>query len=92
MASQLVQIPAAQRGNRSQEQGLLVVSVEDDTPARRAGLLVGDIVLTIDGQTINDFEDLHLTLNGERVGKAVPVEIIRGGTLQTLSVTIGQRP
>ncbi len=92
MASQLVQIPAEQRANRSQEQGLLVVSVEDDSPARRAGLLVGDIVLTIDGQTINDFEDLHLTLNGERVGKAVPVEIVRGGTLQTLSVTIGQRP
>jgi S1-C subfamily serine protease len=91
MASQLVQIPAEQRTNRSQEQGLLVVSVEDDSPARRAGLLVGDIVLTIDGQTINDFEDLHLTLNGERVGKAVPVEIVRGGTLQTLSVTIGQR-
>jgi S1-C subfamily serine protease len=54
-------------------------------------LLIGDILITLDGHAIHDAEDLQLLLTGERVGKAVPVEVIRGTALQTLLITIGQR-
>jgi S1-C subfamily serine protease len=91
ISSQLVELPAAQRGGRTQEHGLLIVNVEENSPAQRGGILLGDILLTLDGHVIHDSEDLHVVLTGERVGKAIPVEIIRGNTLQTLSVTVGER-
>jgi S1-C subfamily serine protease len=91
IASQLINIPTVQRVGRSQEHGLLLVRVDENSPAQRGGLLIGDILITLDGHAINDAEDLQLLLAGERVGKAVPVEVIRGNVLQTLLVTIGQR-
>lgn len=91
IASQLINIPVTQRVGRSQEHGLLLVRVDEGTPAQRGGLLLGDILITLDGHAIHDAEDLQLLLTGERVGKAVAVEVIRGNALQVLQVTIGQR-
>ncbi|HLL78672.1 MAG TPA: trypsin-like peptidase domain-containing protein [Ktedonobacteraceae bacterium] len=91
ISSQLVQVPAAQRTNSTQEYGLLIVKVDDDSPAQKGGILLGDILVTLDGRAIKDSEDLQLLLTGERVGKAVPVEVIRGSALKTLSITIGER-
>jgi S1-C subfamily serine protease len=91
IASQLINIPTVQRVGRSQEHGLLLVRVDENSPAQRGGLLLGDILITLDGHAIHDAEDLQLLLTGERVGKAVPVEVIRGSALQVLLVTIGQR-
>ncbi len=91
IASQLINIPPVQRVGRSQEHGLLLVRVDENSPAQRGGLLLGDILITLDGHAIHDAEDLQLLLTGERVGKAVPVEVIRGNVLQVLLVTIGQR-
>ncbi len=88
---QPVQLPAAQRAGRTQERGLLVVKVEEDSPARQSGLLVGDILVTLDGQPATGAEDVQALLTGERVGKPVAVEIIRGEGLHTLQVTVGQR-
>lgn len=91
ISSQLVQVPAAQRTDSSQEYGLLIVKVDENSPAQRGGILLGDILVTLDGHAIKDSEDLQLLLSGERVGKAVPVGVIRGNTLRTLTVTIGER-
>ena len=91
IASQLIKIPTVQRVGRAQEHGLLLVKVDENSPAQRGGLLLGDILITLDGHAIHDAEDLQLLLVGERVGKAVPVEVIRGNVLQTLLVTIAQR-
>ncbi len=91
ISSQLVELPATQRAGRSQESGLLIVKVDDNSPAQQGGVMVGDIVVALDGHVINDSEELQLLLVGDRVGKAVPVEVIRGNTLQTLQITIGQR-
>lgn len=91
IGSQLVRLPAAQRQGRSQEHGLLIVNVDEQSPAHHGDLLLGDILLTLDGHTINDAEDLQLLLSGERVGKTIPVEVVRGNTVQTLHITIGQR-
>lgn len=91
ISSQLVELPVSQRAGRNQEHGLLIVKVDESSPAQQGGVLVGDIVVALDGHSINDSEELQLLLVGDRVGRAVPVEVMRGNTLQTLSVTIGQR-
>jgi S1-C subfamily serine protease len=92
ISSQFIQIPDAQKAGRSQEYGLLLVKVEEGSPAQQGGLLVGDILISLDGHAINDSEDLPILLTGDRVGKAVSVEVIRGNTLHTLQVTIFQYP
>lgn len=89
--SQLIDVPEAQRAGRTQEHGLLIVKVDEQSPAQRGGLLVGDILVEIDGHAITDAEDLQMLLTGERVGKTVPVVVIRGNVLQTLQITVGQR-
>ena len=91
VSSQPVPIPVAQRAGRTQERGLLVVQVEDNSPAAQAGMLVGDIMVAFDGQTVTDTDELQALLSGDRVGRAVPVEVIRGGVLATAHVTVGAR-
>jgi S1-C subfamily serine protease len=88
--SQQVKLPPNQRAGQNQEHGLLVMRVEDGSPAEQGGVLMGDIVVSIDGNTIQSADDLLSLLTGERVGKPVNVGVIRGGNLQTLSVVVGQ--
>src|SRR5215213_1764120 len=89
--SQPVQLPDGQRLGLTQKGGLLVVGVEEGSPAGRGGLIIGDILATLDGQPVEDTEDLLVLLTGERVGREVPVRVIRGGGLQELQVTVGER-
>jgi S1-C subfamily serine protease len=89
--SQPVRLPDAQRTGLTQKGGLLVVGVEEGSPAGRSGMLLGDILTTLDGQPVEDTDDLLVLLTGERVGDTVPVKVVRGGELQTLQVTIGER-
>ncbi len=91
ISSQLVRLPDAQRAGQTQEHGLLIVKVDENSPAQKGGLMLGDILVALDGHAINDSEDLQILLTGDRVGKAIPVDVIRGNTLQTLQVTVGQR-
>src|SRR6266849_2306121 len=91
ISSQLVQLPEAQRDGRTEDHGLLIVQVDEGSPAQKGGLMLGDILIELDGQALKDAEDLRALLTGDRVDKTIPLEVIRGGKLQTLQVTIGQR-
>jgi S1-C subfamily serine protease len=91
ISSQLVQLPEAQRDGRTEEHGLLIVQVDEGSPAQKGGLMLGDILLTLDKHPLKDAEDLRSLLSGERVGKTIPIEVNRGGKIQTLQVTVGQR-
>ena len=88
--SQPVRLPAAQRAE-GRDRGLLVVGVEEDSPAGRGGLMVGDILVGLDGETVEDTEQLQALLAGERVGREVEVKIVRGGEDRGVGVTVGQR-
>ena len=91
ISSQLVELPVAQRPDGAQEYGLLIVKVDENSPAQHGGILLGDILIKLDGHVVLDSEDLQVVLAGDRAGKTVPIEVMRGNTLHTLSVTIGQR-
>jgi S1-C subfamily serine protease len=75
-----------------QEVGLLVIRVETDSPAEQAGILVGDIILALNNHKLEDAGDLLEGLAGAGVGEAVGANLIRGGKLETLQITVGERP
>ena len=89
--SQPVRLPDGGETDHAQKGGLLVVGVEDGSPADRGGLMVGDIVATLDGRPVEDTDDLLSLLSGERVGSPVPVGVVRGGEPRELNVTVGER-
>ena len=89
--SQPVRLPDGQKLGLTQKGGLLVVGVEDGSPAGRGGLIVGDILATLDGQPVEDTDDLLVLLGSDRVGRAVPVKLVRGGELEELEITVGER-
>jgi S1-C subfamily serine protease len=89
--SQPVTLPDGQRLGLTQRGGLLVVGVEEGSPAGRGGLIVGDILATLDGQPVEDTDDLLVLLAGDRVGSSVPVGLVRGGELAEIQITIGER-
>jgi S1-C subfamily serine protease len=88
---QPVRLPSASAARVGQETGVLLLSVEPGSPAERAGLLLGDTIVTLDGQPIRDIDDLMAVLSGDRVGSSVPVRVLRGGEVRDLAVTIGDR-
>jgi S1-C subfamily serine protease len=91
--SQAVEISAAaqQALKREQQTGLLLIGIEKDSPAEAAGLMVGDIIVAIDGQPVRDHDELFARLSGEVIDQSTPVEVLRGGQPQTVSVKIGAR-
>jgi S1-C subfamily serine protease len=91
IGAQAVRLPAPLAGQLGQETGLLLMSVEADSPAGRAGLLLGDTIVALDGQPVRHMDDLLGLLGGDRVGASVPARIVRGGQVQEVSVTIGER-
>ena len=91
--SQTVEIPSASQKvlKREQATGLLVVSVENDSPASKSGLIVGDILVAVTGVPVLHHDELFAQLNSDVVGKSTPVEILRGGQPQTLNILIAER-
>jgi S1-C subfamily serine protease len=87
-----VPLPERQRAGRPQGSGLLISQVSAGSPAEQAGLLVGDVLVGFDEAAITDAEELVNRLRGDRVGKAVPVTVIRGAAAVDVTVTVGERP
>jgi S1-C subfamily serine protease len=72
-----------------QERALLVVQVESGSPAERGGLLLGDVLLGIGEQAVQDVEDLRHELRALEPGRPAMLRILRGGELRELAVTLG---
>jgi S1-C subfamily serine protease len=91
--TQPVEVPEASRQalKREQSQGLLVLWLEEGGPAANGGLLVGDILVAVSDQPVSDPDALFSALGSDTVGKAIAVEVLRGGRPETVSVTVGER-
>ncbi|MDX1665083.1 MAG: trypsin-like peptidase domain-containing protein [Candidatus Promineifilaceae bacterium] len=91
VSTQPVRLPEKVREAVGQETGLLIISVEKDSPAEAGGLVLGDTIVSLDGHPVRHHDDLLALLSGDRVGHKVPVGIVRGGESQTVNVTVGER-
>jgi S1-C subfamily serine protease len=93
VGAQAVRLPEslAQTLPNGQQHGLLIVSVEPGGPADTAGLMLGDVILAVDGGEVGQVEQLQERLTGDRVGREVPVRIVRGGEIREIGVTVGER-
>lgn len=89
--AQGVRLPVSLAESLGQETALLLAAVEVGSPAEASGLMVGDILVALDGQPVRHMDDLMALLSSDRVGKVVPVSAVRGGQVTELSVAIGER-
>lgn len=72
--------------------GALVAKVLKDSPAEKAGVLVGDVIVSFNGNKIGVSSDLPPVVGGTKVGRTVPVKVIRHGKPVTLRVKIAELP
>lgn len=86
-----VPAPAAAGSDGTPTTGFLVTSIAPDSPADRAGLLIGDIVISLAGTYLLSDEHLALALGEIAPGEELPLEILRGGRPVSLGIVTGRR-
>lgn len=93
VAVQPVMLPSAlvQRLGLAHETALMVMSVADDSPAERGGLLVGDVLVAVDGAALRRPTDLLDALSHGKPGASLALRVLRAGSLETVSVTPADR-
>ena len=94
VGTQPVSLPEAlrQRFNLEQQSAVIVVAVQPGSPAASAGLLMGDIVVSLGGTSITDPGDLASVLRPDQVGEDMTVSVLRGGEPRDIRITVGERP
>ncbi|HYM90978.1 MAG TPA: trypsin-like peptidase domain-containing protein, partial [bacterium] len=91
VGAQPVHLPVSLAGRANQEEGLLIIGVEPESPAERAGLLLGDTIVALDGKPVRGVRELLAQLGEAQIGTSVPVRILRGGEVQDRTVLVGER-
>jgi S1-C subfamily serine protease len=91
VASLPVAVPAGAGAGAPRRTALLLTAVEDGSPAARAGLLVGDVLLEVDGAPVEEIGDLLPHLEPERIGARVRLAVARGGVPREVELEIGAR-
>jgi S1-C subfamily serine protease len=75
----------------TQDSGVTVIAIEAESPAAQAGLAIGDIVVALDGERVTGADDLIRLLTGDKIGRDVEVELLRGGALRRVTVVPAER-
>jgi S1-C subfamily serine protease len=90
---QPVRLPSAavQRHALPQDVGLMVVSLDDHSPATTAGMQLGDVIVAFDGRPAAEPSDLLAQLSGDRVGTTAVLRVLRAGEIVEVAVVIGER-
>ncbi len=93
VGTQPVRVPEAMRQQLGldQELALIVVDVQVGSPAA-AELVIGDVILALDGHAIADPIELRRLLRAERIGQRITARIVRGGQARDVELTVGERP
>ena len=92
IAAQPVELPEGQRPGSDRGRAVLVTAVTGGSPAARGGVIVGDVILELDGHHLASPEDLLDLLQGNSVGRPVTLRILRGGAPINVAVTVEERP
>lgn len=91
LGAQPVRLSQALASQIGQDSGLLVVTVEPGGPAQKAGLLQGDTIVTIDGDSVRRLDELFGKLGALEVGSAHRLGVIRAGERKDIAITVGER-
>ena len=77
---------------RNEKTAAIVLEVHSDGPADKAGIVIGDILVSLAGQSITRLEDVQSLLAGDAIGKTLPLKFIRGGAVQDGNIVVAERP
>jgi hypothetical protein len=88
-----IRLPDALRQTiqREEKTAAMVVEVAPDGPAHKAGIMIGDLLLSFGSQSISRVEDVHAQLAADAIGKTVAVQLLRGGVAQEAKIVIAER-
>jgi S1-C subfamily serine protease len=91
---QPVRLPDALRQSlqRTEKTAAIVLEVEPEGPAHKAGIVIGDILIALAGHPVARLEDVHSQLHGEAIGKPLALKFVRGGAAQEVKIVVGERP
>lgn len=94
LAMQQVALPESLRTtlNLIPGEALLVVHVEPGSAAEKSGVLLGDVLVEIEGKPTADTDVVQETLHSLKVGQKIQIKLVRGGALKTADVTLAARP
>jgi len=90
IGTQQVPLPDAVKARVKQDSGLLIVAVEPQSPADKAGLMQGDTLVAMDGTVTSNLEELYAGLRKLKVGASQTVKVVRAGEVKEIAVTVGE--
>ena len=91
---QPVRLPDALRDKLkwNEKTAAIVMDVHPGGSADKAGIVIGDILISMDAQPVTGLEDVQSHLAGEAIGKTLPLKFVRGGAIQAGSIVVAERP
>jgi S1-C subfamily serine protease len=91
---QSVRLPDAIRETlqRNEKTATIVLEVHPNGPADSAGIVIGDILISLAGSPVTRLEDVQAALGGDAIGKTLELKFVRGGSMQEGSITVAERP
>jgi S1-C subfamily serine protease len=91
---QPIRLPDALRESlhRNEKTAAIILEVHPDGPADKAGIVIGDILISLAGHPITRLEDVQSLLVGDAIGKSLPLKFVRGGSVQEGSIMVAERP
>ena len=70
----------------------IVLDFEPGGPAHKAGIVIGDILVSLAGHPVTRLADVQAHLAGDAIGKSLPLTFVRGGAVQEGTIVVGERP
>jgi S1-C subfamily serine protease len=92
LSLQPIAVPDSMRPIAQQDAGRMVVNLASNGPAEQAGIRAGDILLSLDGQSINAPRTLRTFLSPDRIGRYVEIKLLREGALETIRLAVSVQP